>query len=96
MKKLYYVDSNIKLKEYDILAETEFHWTIRFYPDKPQLFVIDKSNPFTYSLTKEEAWETKINQINNRILYNKELMERRINRLREVEEAQKKYLAENN
>lgn len=44
--------SEIEERTADIIAETDFHWTIE---NNEHIVTISKSEPFGWSLTKEEA-----------------------------------------
>ena len=90
MKKLYVVNMHSELKEFDVLAETEYHWTL----ESRKRFHIDKSNTRGYALTAEEAWENRIIEVRDIIAIRKEHVEQGIDMLREAEEKYKKFFAE--
>ena len=91
MKKLYYLSTNhkhigsIELLELDVIAETEFHWTI---PDKTnqKTSTISKLHPFGWVESKAEAIQNQLKGLDKSIRYNQERCEVLINLKRSVEE----------
>lgn len=97
MANLYIIYKNYTTKkivkdQYKIIAETEFHWTIRYR--KENVRTIDKARPCAFLPTPEQAYEFYYNSIDHNIGRCLEMREGYINELRDLEEAKESLLKE--
>ena len=80
------------MKKFEIIAETEFHWTIR--GDRQTAVVVSKKTGSGYCTRPEAAYEFYSNSIDREIGRYQVLREDYINQLRGLEEAKESLLKE--
>lgn len=91
MKKLYLVTNENELREPEIIAETEFHWTIMYLSNNLPITIHKGVKNSSFRSTEEEAWDFRINTLKKNATYYKKIFEHSVDTLRTAEEAQKKY-----
>jgi len=97
MKKLYYMQlayggaDDVRLIERDVLAETEFHWTVS-NETAEGVFVVSKRCPLGWAESKAAALQDRLRVLDCNIKSSQARTENMIDTKRRVEELQKATL----